>query len=423
LPCAARGRQGIGPALARRFRQGATRWLVVACCAVVQLSALADETSPNAGPNANPDTSTSAKPDRKLLDALRTRISMLDRKLNQSRMSRDAHASKLRGIEQRISKLAATLAGLSNRIEQSAGKMMRLQNQRGQLQAKVATQQNNLAQQIRATYALGQQGPLHLLLNVEDPARVSRLLTYHGYFSRSRAVLIKALSADVEALNTLAKRLEGRDRELKNLHSDASQTRSRLEGHGQEQQLALKALNSAIKAGGNRLSQLRDDEKHLLELLQGIQEAVSEPALAGEHRLDFNETRGQLPWPVSGAVEGQFGTRRGGGGLTWQGVLIKAEAGTEVRAISHGRVAYADWLRGYGMLVILDHGDGYMSLYGQNRSLLAKVGDWVDAQTPVATVGNSGGGERPGLYFEIRRQGQPQNPRRWCRKSDATKDT
>ena len=177
---------------------------------------------------------------------------------------------------------------------------------------------------------------------------------------------------------------------------------------------AMQALAERIQDHEGRVARLRTDERRLVELVDALRASLTDDALKIRDNKSFEELRGKLPWPVSGAVLARYGAPRGESGLTWQGMLIGASAGEAVHSIHRGRVAYADWLRGFGLLLIIEHEDGFMSLYGHNETLTRETGDWVESGEVVATVGDSGGNPHPALYFEIRRTGRPVNPWRWC---------
>ena len=178
--------------------------------------------------------------------------------------------------------------------------------------------------------------------------------------------------------------------------------------------MAVAKLNDSIRDKGEKLKQKERDRQELEKLLAAIEEAVVNLEVPEDFQA-FGKARGKMPWPIKGKPSNRFGKSRNEGKMRWQGVTIPAKEGTTVRAIHHGRVVYSDWLRGSGLLLIIDHGDGYMSLYAHNQSLLRDVGEWVSAGTPISTVGDSGGLERSALYFEIRHQGKPTDPARWCR--------
>lgn len=267
-----------------------------------------------------------------------------------------------------------------------------------------------LGAQLRLAYQQGGQSRLKLLLNQDDPRQLARQMAYHGYLSRARLALL----ADLEALQH---RLHDSRAELTRELARLSQLETRqtadiraLQIARQERDQAIENLQGRIDSQAAELVAMERDAAELEALIEELARALRDIPMDIEVPSILS-LQGQLPLPVQGPLTRRFGEARGGE-LRWNGWLIGAAAGAAVRAIAHGRVAYADWLRGYGMLLILDHGDGVMSLYGHNESLLHQVGDWVAAGDEIAIVGQSGGGE-PGLYFELRRDGRPENPNVW----------
>ena len=182
----------------------------------------------------------------------------------------------------------------------------------------------------------------------------------------------------------------------------------------QQKQLALDDIRRDIDSEGKQLSQLRKDERALKRILKSLTDLLSDIPGSLTNVKSFGQLKGQLPWPSGGKLTTRFGTARGDSGKRWSGVIIGTQRGDDVRAIARGRVAFSDWLRGYGLLLILDHGDGYMSLYGHNESVYRDTGEWVESGQVIASVGDSGGQHHTGLYFEIRRDGKPINPVKWC---------
>jgi septal ring factor EnvC (AmiA/AmiB activator) len=198
------------------------------------------------------------------------------------------------------------------------------------------------------------------------------------------------------------------------LQEEQRQQAAQLEVQRQNREQVLVQLNTQLDNQGGELKHLQTDEKQLQALVRSLQELLSDIPVEASQQKPFKALKGQLRWPARGQLVKRFGSLRGNSGLKWQGVLIEAPEGGQVRAVSKGRVAFADWMRGFGLLLIIDHGDGYMSLYGQNEALYKEVGEWVDSGEVVATLGASGGQTEAGLYFEIRHNGHPVNPLSWC---------
>jgi septal ring factor EnvC (AmiA/AmiB activator) len=178
----------------------------------------------------------------------------------------------------------------------------------------------------------------------------------------------------------------------------------------------LAKINYRIKDKDQLLKKLNSDRQELEELIDAVEQTIANISIPSDYR-PFAQLKGKLPWPISGKPSNRFGSSRSGSKLRWQGINIPSNPGTNIKAIHHGRVVFADWLRGSGLLLIIDHGDGYMSLYAHSQSLLSETGDWVGTGETIATAGNSGGQQQTGLYFEIRHNGKPSNPHKWCKRS------
>jgi septal ring factor EnvC (AmiA/AmiB activator) len=278
--------------------------------------------------------------------------------------------------------------------------------------AKLGEQRAAVAALLRSAYALGRHDTLRILFAPERVGRIARAMAYHRYLERARRTRVEALLADLRELEAVrVEQLAARDRVA------ASRAAQQLALTGVEEARAqreavVRQLDARLAEQQQRLSALVRDENDLRGLLERLRDAIADipRVLAGAEPL--SAARGRMAWPVAGRVLASFGSK-GGDGRTSNGMLIAAPAGSEVRAVGHGRVAYADWLKGYGLLAIVDHGDGFLTLYAHNESLLRDVGDWLDAGDALATVGASGGSGEPALYFELRRAGRPLDPAAW----------
>jgi septal ring factor EnvC (AmiA/AmiB activator) len=356
------------------------------------------------------------------LEQLRQQIQSLRQELDTDQQRKQGLTSQLRRTERHIGKVVALLKTLSRQLHQQQRELHKLQANRSTLQSNLQTQRVSLAQQIRAAYTIGQQEYVKILLNQQDPAAVSRTLTYYDYFNRARLTRIRSIDASLVDLRRLEQEIQTETTKLKQNQQEQSSEKAQLEATRGQRAEVLSKLQQQILAKGERLTLMQEDERRLQRLLDSLATAPAdeEPpadsrlATEGTEHTPFRTLRGQLQWPSRGKLTTHYGTPRKVGKLKWQGVTITAPEGTEVRAISHGRVAFSDWLRGFGLLIIIDHGDGYMSLYGGNQSLFKEVGDWVEAGEVIAGVGNSGGHKDSALYFEIRHNGKPTNPLKWC---------
>jgi septal ring factor EnvC (AmiA/AmiB activator) len=349
------------------------------------------------------------------LKELRARIAKLQANLDQDIQARGQVQSRLRDSEQQIAKQADSLQTVSASVAQAQTRLATLQREQAQQQAVLDAQKTALAQQIRAAYMQGQDSRLQLLLNARDPATLDRLLAYYDYMNKARAARIQAVRTQLDTLARINTRVKQQLAALTDLRQQRGQTLAQLKTSRETRKLALAQLNKRIRSRGQQLARMQSDERHLRDLLNNLQQTLADiPAdLEGHHR--FSSLRGRLPWPVAGRIIQTFGAPLAGGRLRAYGDLIAAPLGTPVRAIAYGRVVFADWLPHFGLLVIIDHGGGYMSIYAHNQSVYAHVGDWVQMGETIATLGDSGGQGQAALYFEIRHRGVALSPRDWCR--------
>jgi septal ring factor EnvC (AmiA/AmiB activator) len=324
--------------------------------------------------------------------------------------------SELRRVERRIGRLGRSIKRLKVRLREQEQKLQALKRRQGKLRDSIAEQRRYLAGQIRAAYAMGRQEYVKILLNQENPSGVERTLTYYDYLNRARSQRISKLNATIGELDQLRVEMKRENKRLNDMHQQRELERQQMEVSRAKRREVVVSLKSEIQSKDQQLNGLLADEKELKQLLQALTQALEDiPAAPGDHK-PFARLKGKLKWPTSGRRIVAYGQSRNIGKLRWQGVVIAGREGQEVRAVSHGRIAYADWLRGYGLLLIIDHGDGYMSLYGHNQTLYREVGDWVEKGDVIAAVGNSGGIDRNALYFEIRKDGKPTDPVRWCKR-------
>jgi septal ring factor EnvC (AmiA/AmiB activator) len=337
---------------------------------------------------------------------------------------------ELRETEADIGRLRLRLERLDDDIAAQQRRLRELETARAGHHESLAAQREALAAQARAAYIAGDGERLRLLLNQGDPAAVSRLLAYHDYFQRVRLTRIDRVSASLEALAVTEAGIRDTARTLENDRETRREELSTLETRREERRQLVAAIETELRAADQTLSSLQEDENRLQTLLESLRRALIEtpsspPRQAAKNAgKPFASLKGRLPWPAEGPVAQRFGSPREGSiGLVWRGVLIGAAEGREVRNVHAGRVVFAGWMRGYGLLTIVDHGNGYMTLYGHNQSLHRNVGDWVDGGAVIARVGDSGGRAQAGLYFEIRHQGKPLNPAQWCSSKKTTART
>jgi septal ring factor EnvC (AmiA/AmiB activator) len=350
------------------------------------------------------------------LDALRDRIEQARQAMVAKRGEKSALERQLQETEQRVGRATQQLREIDTGLAAQGERLGQLRARQAELQASLQSQRDALARQIRAAYAMGRQERLKLLLNQQQPEVVSRMMAYYDYLGRARAARMAAIRSDIDRLQETAEAIRREETELARLRARQQDELAVLQESQASRREVLSRLNREIADQGQALSRLQADARELTELLGSLQKALADIPVPTTEQVRFDQRRGHLPWPAGGAISHRFGAPRLGS-LVWDGVMIAAPEGNEVRAVHHGRVAYADWLRGFGLLLIVDHGDGYMTLYGHNQSLFKELGDWVDEDEPIALVGSSGGREQSGVYFGIRYQGRAVDPARWCRRA------
>lgn len=349
------------------------------------------------------------------LENLRYRMNELRRKIEKKQEEKNSATKTLKDIEVRIGERAYVLKKINRHLRKQKRELKKLKKEQQKTRSKLASQRAILSEQIRSAYMIGKQEYLKLLLNQESPAAIGRTLTYYDYFHKARSHHIDDAITTIEKLDQLTAQVKTKTDELKVSRRQQRIEKEKLEDDFIDRSMIVKAIEKEIANQGSQLKKFSANEKLLQELLKEIRNIMPSTLTEIDKRETFGKRRGRLKWPVRGKVKRLFGKSRQAANLKWNGVLIRSAEGKDVKAISHGRVAYADWLRGYGMLVIIDHGDGYMTLYGYNQALYKETGDWVEEGEVIATVGRSGGQTKSGLYFEVRVKGKPSNPTKWCK--------
>ncbi len=347
------------------------------------------------------------------LQALKGQIAAIRDKVSQDAVASDRAAQALQAAEVAAAAARGRLADLRReRAARSADRATTAAEKRSR-EAAVAQMRAGLAQQMRAAYLIGREEPLKLLLNQQDPARAGRMFVYYSYFGRARAGVIAAIDTGIAALATLDAKLAADEQRLDGLQSATAEEVSQLEAARAQRDAALLTIKADSRNSAQALRRLQAQQGALTALLRDLKRAIQPFPSDGSA---FGTLRGRLAWPVGGHLAARFGQVRAGG-LKWDGMLIDTERGADVRAVYRGRVIYADWLPGLGLLTIIDHGDGYLSLYGHNDRLYKALGDTVSAGDVIAASGDSGGSSRPQLYFEIRKGSRPVDPGPWFRQA------
>lgn len=376
------------------------------------------------GAAAAAPSATRAKED---LRELRGRIEALQKRISDAEESRTEAADALKGSERAISDANRKLHDLAQQSLQADRRLAGLRAGRRENETALQAQQALLERLLYQQYLDGRSEPLKLLLNRENPNQIARQMHYFSYISRARADLIGDLRTRLAQLDQSAREVEAQAAEIASIAAEQTAQKRRLEQEKRARGRVLARISTDIRKQKREIGTLKRDENRLSKLVEQLGRIISRtpsrspaPRLRNERLPDnandgspFQALKGKLHLPVRGELANRFGSPRLDSGLLWKGLFIAAKAGEEVRAIASGRVVFADWLRGFGNLLIIDHGAGYMSLYGYNETLYKRVGDALQGGETIATVGNSGGNADSGLYFEIRYQGKPFDPLTW----------
>lgn len=347
------------------------------------------------------------------LKAVRAQIDKVKAEMERDAGRRDKLAREIEESEKSVSAARGELDKLRRERAEHAARRAELAGLRRAEENALTRDREALAGQIRAAHMIGQEEPLKLLLSQRDPAQAGRVLTYYQYFGRARAQQIAAINGHITELNSLDADLAQEEQRLTALEELQRGEVAKLQSARDRRGRALASLEAESKNRAKELDRLKDQQGGLEKLVRELRRALERiEKFPTDSKDAFAKLRGKLAWPVSGKLLASFGQVRAGG-VKWDGMLVSGAQGTPVRAVYHGRVVYADWLSGLGLLTIIDHGDGYLSLYGHNERLYKEVGEKVTAGDTIATVGDSGGRQTPALYFEIRKAGRPVDPRPW----------
>jgi len=345
------------------------------------------------------------------LQDVRAEIAEIQSRIDENLGNRDRLINALAQAERAVGRARRAQAETDRSLDEVRDDISQLEARKSDLEKQAGEHASELALQLVTAYRQGSQSRLKMLLNQDDPRRLSRILAYHGYLSKARLQAIDELRETVAALERTRSSLAAEAVRLSDLLADRKREARRLEAARGEREEALAALDQRIASDREELAQLERNAAELAQLLQQLGDVLADVP-ADIEIPSFVELRGRLDMPVGGQVIEAFGDHRSGE-LQWTGWLIDADTGEEVRSVAHGRVAYAEWLRGYGLLLIIDHGDQYMSLFAHNEALMRDVGDWVAPGDVVALAGRSGGISEPALYFELRKDGRPVDPAAW----------
>jgi septal ring factor EnvC (AmiA/AmiB activator) len=381
------------------------------------------------------------------LKALKLRLQTLQQEFRDTQSHQQEAADELRQSERAISNAVRQLRQLDGERQRTQSDLQTFTQQTEAAAARIRQQQAHLARVLRSAYQRGQGDAFKLMLNGADPNQTARDLRYLAHLSRAQHVLIGTLRADLAQLAALQQQTAQKSTELKQLQAAREAEQKRLLADKRAREKVLQKLSAQIQQQRREISSLKRDERSLTQLVERLnrlmaqqaararaaaqKKQITEKGAAGQPRRPvgvntetpvafrsnrpFSGLKGSLRLPVAGELMNRFGAPREGGGVSWKGLFIRAAQGTAVKAIAAGQVVFAEWLRGFGNLIIVDHGEGYMSLYSNNESLYKQVGERVQSGDAIATVGNSGGQPDTGLYFEMRHQSRPVNPLLWVK--------
>jgi len=354
---------------------------------------------------------------RRELESVQGQIRSVRESMAELKTQKNHLSEQLGAIEKQYGRLASALKDQEGQARAQERQILELNRHKGALRDGILQHHRTLVGQVRAAYIGGRRERFKLALTRHDPARFSRVLTYYGYLNQARFEQLRILDRSLADTRTLEANLQAERERLSDTQEQIRQQQARLEESRRQRQTLMAGLERALRHQGGKLKSLQDDAQHLRDLIAALPalpaRSSSPPNPPGREEKGKAVDRGEsrAGWPVQGALLARFGSARLAG--RWDGVLIGAREGTPVRAVARGRIVFADWLRGYGLLMIVDHGNGHLSLYGFNQSLYKSVGDWVEAGDTIASVGASGGQSEPGLYFGVRENGRPINPLQW----------
>ena len=346
------------------------------------------------------------------IQALQEEISEIDEWLSDAEEDRSSLERQLADLEKNIGRLTRERRELRIQASQQQKRLAKLDQQETKLVRVLDSQRESLKKQIRAAWMEGDAPAVKVLLNEIDPDKIARTMTYYEYLSRDTVERLEAFAANLRQLKITRQEVQQGRARLARLEQDVADRQQKLAASKNQRQQTLASLKADITNRLNEREQLEADRQRLEELLREVEQAIADIPSPNES-APFKSLQKKLPWPSPGKVVNAFGQSYADGKLRYSGMLINTPEDAEIRAVHYGRVVFANWLRGFGLITILDHGDGYMTLYGHSSSLFTSPGDWIEAGEPIAQAGRTGGTDDPAVYFEIRQNGKPINPGRW----------
>jgi septal ring factor EnvC (AmiA/AmiB activator) len=349
------------------------------------------------------------------LAKLQQEISKLQQWLKETESEHDKLSEALQKSDEKIGAIAKKIDATRTQLNEERARLKKLQAEQSQLRTLKSEQKQQLAKQLTGAQKLGNQGSIKVLLNQDDPQQISRMLKYYEYFNQARMESIQTLIVNLKRLNNIENEILTQQNKLIKTENSLLKKNKTLNTEKKQHKALLASLELRRKTQSDSLSQKQKDQKRLQQLITEVATLLDNSVRKQDAR-PIKSLKGKLPRPSKGRIVKAFGNRNTQARSNWQGWLIKGYEGSAITAIHHGRIVFSDWLRGFGLLLIVDHGDGYLSLYARNQSLLKSVGDWVYQGENIATLGSSGGFKEPSLYFEIRHKGKPQDPAAWLQR-------
>ncbi len=357
---------------------------------------------------------TSAESSKRQLNQLQSQIKQVDAEVNSLQLEKNRLHEQLKEQEIRYGQIARIVKDLQIEIDRQRDVLKEIGRKIEVARNAVVRQKNELERQIRSAHAMGGKERLKVIFNQQDPELSSRMLVYYDYLNKARLDKLKIVEENFRTLTQLENKKQQEAVALTDTLGKYRHEQNELQAVRKEREKLLVQLNNQYSSKKTQLEQLKINERRLQQLIASLQKSADGFPFQEGPAKPFAQLKGQLPWPLAGRLIKKFGSSRAES--RWDGVLINAAEGSNIHAVTRGRVVYADWLRGYGLLTIIDHGNGYMTLYAFNQSLYKTEGEWVEAGDVIASVGKSGGRSKPALYFGIRKKGKPVDPVTWCRK-------
>ncbi len=351
----------------------------------------------------------------KQLKTVLGKIEELKQAIDVKEDSKSKYIKQLKSMERNIGKLNQKIRATDKKIKGKKRELAALRETRLKHQRQLSRENDTLAEQVYTAFTLGREEKVKLLFSQQDPQNLQRNLVYYQYFSNARVDLINDVQNNIDKIIETERLIQQARQELEKNQQAYNQQKQQLGKDRGKRKSIIASLDQQLKKQDGSLTRLEDEATQLQNLINSIQKIFVDAPETEISRRAFAELKGKLAWPVKGKLRRLFGRNKPLSNLRWQGIMIEASNGSHVQAVSHGRVAFADWLRGLGNLIIIDHGNSYLSLYGHNESLFKAAGEWVDSGDVISSIGSSGGQKKAGLYFEIRKKGKPQNPTGWCK--------